>query len=79
MSEMVDRIARAIAEAGNGGVWTDEQWYKEYQRDIHRIRARAAIKAMREPTDEMVHAGLLAGCRVNSIEGWRAMVDEALK
>lgn len=53
---MVERVARAIAETGNGGVWTDETWYKEYQRDFHRKRARAAIEAMKEPTRSMVNA-----------------------
>lgn len=56
MSDKIEQVARAIAVAGNGGVWTDENWYKEYQRDIHRIRARAAIEAMREPTEAMIEA-----------------------
>ena len=67
MSEIVERVAKAIEGAVVGDI------------GIARIAARAAIEAMREPTNEMIHAGLMAGCRVNSIEGWRAMVDEASK
>ena len=40
---------------------------------------RSIIESMREPTGDMIHAGLMAGCRINTVEGWRAMIDEASK
>lgn len=62
MSEtMVERVARAIAEA-SGALWEAED---HEGRALFRRDARAAIEAMREPTDEMVIAGLEAGARHN--------------
>lgn len=89
MSEMVERVAQAIALASNGGTWDD--WYNDEQREFHRKRARAAIEAMREPTEDMWKAGLATG-HVGGIgdngglepndfdpeEVWPAMIDAAL-
>lgn len=77
--DIVERVARAIAETGNGGVWTDENWYKEYQRDFHRKRARAAIEAMREPTYAMRHADDVKEWPEDATACWKAMIDAALK
>lgn len=79
---MVERVAKAIAMTGNGGTWDD--WYNEEQRDFHRKRARAAIEAMRDPTDAMKNvegAHWDYGCHVcgGLTEGWYKMIDEALK
>ena len=41
MTDIVDRVAEAIALASNGGTW--DNWYNEDQREFHRKRARAAI------------------------------------
>jgi len=72
MSEMVQRVADAIAEAAD---LDSDTMYKDM--------ARAAIEAMREPTQEMkavdgVHWGY--GCHVcgGLTEGWHAMIDAAL-
>lgn len=74
MNEMVERVARAICTARR---WSPENWY------LAKDEARAAIEAMREPTQAM-----LLGCRgkhylpfdhAELIEGWQAMCDEALK
>lgn len=46
MSEMVERVARAMAEAAGDD-------YEENRSFLHRV-ARAAIEAMREPTPEML-------------------------
>jgi hypothetical protein len=46
MSEMVERVARAIEDSLNSDL--DDAWKKA---------ARAAIEAMREPTEEMVKDG----------------------
>lgn len=82
MSEMVERVAKAIALAGNGGDWDDRTFYQDEHKEFHRKRARAAIEAMREPTDAMVSYvvtwgpdGLGDGCR----EVWSDMINEALK
>ena len=41
---------------------------------------RAAVVAMREPTPEMIEAGIIAGCTVEStvVRIWQAMIDAAL-
>ena len=79
MSEMIERVAQAICGDDN----------PENILTIHRTRARAAIEAMREPTDAMKVAALSAtfdeergGDRVYARDVpiiWNAMIDEALK
>jgi hypothetical protein len=80
MSDMVERVARAIAAAGTIVDWDEmsvacqEQFTKE---------ARAAIEAMREPTEAMVDAAWASWEDVEGSKGfvgaWQAMIDEALK
>jgi hypothetical protein len=82
MSEMIDRVAEAIALAGNGGTWDD--WYNEDQKEFHRKRARAAIETMHLPTIDMQRAGFEAleprpSCNCDEYTIWQAMIDEALK
>lgn len=76
MSEMIERVALAISGGDDPASILK----------IHRHRARAAIKAMREPTEAMVTAG--AGAEDHEFgviglqpatEAWRLMIDEALK
>lgn len=70
MSEMVERVARAIAEARFGiGCPVDGD---------DRIAARAAIEAMREPTDAMVDAAYGRERTGTERGNWRAMIDAAL-
>ena len=67
MNEMVRRVADAIGEAG-GVVITWSQ-------------ARAAIAAMREPTDEMIVAAYKDPSFVPDLSPtgtWQAMIDAAL-
>jgi hypothetical protein len=68
--DMLEKVARAIAEAMEGGgfLWPDV--------------AHAALEAMREPTEEMLIAGIEsrdsgAGGTISEI--WRAMIDAVLK
>jgi hypothetical protein len=66
MNEMVERVARAIGAT--------------HERDAPVLvaleeLARAAIGAMREPTQSMIEAGRLQELRS---EIWRVMIDEAL-
>jgi len=72
MSSMVERVARAIAESNE--VWGDDL-----------VKARAAIAAMREPTEAMVNAGshlYVAGTARGELDYeaetvWKAMIDAA--
>jgi hypothetical protein len=74
MSEMVERVAKAIMTA-------NEQSTGLKFSDLCRDMARAAIEEMREPVPGMRSAG--ADVAGNSEDGaaiiWRAMIDEALK
>lgn len=72
MSEMVARVTRALQACEPAQIG---------QRTGQRL-ARAAIEAMREPTDEMLSAGSAAaeacdeGWETNAT--WRAMIDVAV-
>lgn len=74
MTNMVERVARAIMMV-NGFDMTPEEADNSWW--AWRSDAEAAIKAMREPTDEMMEAA-------NNVElapwssGWQAMIDAAL-
>lgn len=74
MSEMIERVARALAKLADNDNWN------EFVPD-----ARAAIEAMREPTDAMMAAVDCAGEKADWLSGrawtaaWQAMIDEALK
>ena len=96
MSEMVERVARVLYDtrirhmelvhSGNVDHYStlsfDERAdiYREYSRDA----AHAAIKAMREPADEMVQAvqhqpGLAVDIDLWNREVWKRMIDKALE
>lgn len=79
---MVEKVARAICDSdfcdngdhGAGEAWADMD---EQQRDYYRDNARAAIKALREPTEAM----LIAAAEINGlaiIPEWCAAIDAAL-
>ena len=68
-SEMVERVARAIALWRHGG---ETNW--EHFED----HAKIAIAAMREPTNEMLRTYQVE--RTQEIKAiWQNMIDEALK
>ena len=73
MSEMIDRVARALDPGAfqmTGGDSADA-------REDARIMARAAIEAMREPTKAMIDAGMQhEGIDLRS--EYCAMIDAAL-
>jgi hypothetical protein len=81
MSEKVDQVAKAIAD-----YWLSDGFDPSEPSDG---AARAAIAAMREPTEAMQDAGIRApeairpSCDhevvVNPGRIWRQMIDEALK
>ncbi len=64
MSEMVERVAKAIHKVNDGRSSKNlrvpwEQCIQVYQ-ELLRNEARAAIEAMREPTKQMIDKGLTA-------------------
>lgn len=74
MSEMVERVAKAIVEV-NGN--TEGLTFSE----LSRAMARAAIESMREPSEAMLaafndHCDEGGCCLVKT--GYRAMIDAAL-
>ncbi|WP_313326297.1 hypothetical protein [Sphingobium yanoikuyae] len=89
MSEMIERVAKAIYEE-------DDPWHKAWpwpnlnesqgSPEPYRRIAAAAIKAMREPTNFMLveateNAGPIDCCSVDekgAKEVWQAMIDAAL-
>lgn len=87
MSEMVERVAVALAKS-NGGDFFDPKFYTEEQRNVWRTKARDGISAMREPTTAMLAAGdceifedraAPTDWQLRAVRsGWRAMVDAAL-
>lgn len=82
--DMVERVARAIYERNSkrtNYVWPDDVYPAIRNRCLR--DARAAIEAMREPTEEMVNAGAVAEGDTN-LEAqarslWEAMIDAILK
>ena len=83
MSEMIDRVALAICGDDNPANILA----------IHRTRARAAIEAMRTPTDEMVSLGVgavklaknishgadpSAVLKGRTVLAWQVMINAAL-
>lgn len=74
MTEMIDRVAKAIFEAMDVTDGLDSSAAERY--------ARAAIEAMREPTDAQITAFSRA-CDTNGQclvkYGYNAMIDAALK
>lgn len=67
MSEMIERVAKALG----GGDWDS----CPNDRPRWREDARAAIEAMREPTEEMIEAANECEASWKSI--WPAMLDAA--
>jgi len=76
MSSMVERVARAIEKKLSRTDPYDERQHKRFNYDEC---ARAAIAAMREPTEGMLAAG--AWELTNEYVGrqWQAMIDAALE
>lgn len=86
MSEIVERVAVAIFKrARDESDWSE---ISEDERHQWRADARAAIAAMREPTETMPMAGFHAAFETSDEpvyvgdheirKMWRAMIDDAL-
>lgn len=74
--EMVERVARALCQRKNG--WRNDPGFIDRQWHLDIEDARAAIEAMREPTEAMVEVGRRHEPQIG-IEGiYRDMIDAAL-
>jgi DNA-binding LacI/PurR family transcriptional regulator len=93
MPEMVERVARAMWERTHDGSWPEDADRTGHDNlDLYREDARAAIAAMREPTEAMGKAAAThcnERLRESSViqsgrlsvpifDIWRAMIDAAL-
>lgn len=82
--EMVERVARRLWHLKYGTNWDD---YHEDARAEFRQQARAAIEAMREPTETMIAAAWTERSSLDEAPTpgatfkllWQAMIDEALQ
>jgi hypothetical protein len=68
MSEMIERVARAIDRA-----------ISEQHDPTPGYLARAAIQALRNPTREMLERGYENNFGYYPTQAWQAMIDEVLK
>jgi hypothetical protein len=85
MSEMIEQVAKAMwdvrrAHANKDGIFL-EFWGDGTVPKANGImeEARAAINAMREPTEVMQKAAREQTGQQSYADVWRAMIDEALK
>jgi hypothetical protein len=72
-------------DSGNAGEFSEEHSYdtaelaeSEFQRKRDNRSARAAIAAMRKPTEAMLRAGDLPAHEENTLEVWQEMIDAIL-
>lgn len=79
MSEMVDKVAAAIYEHELQTYPESAAAKKEFFIDsIYHDAVRIALKAMREPTEEMVKAAWADALAEDAKGVWCAMIDAAL-
>lgn len=80
---MVERVARAMVaeDSGQEGSMLFDTHWKEFGEGYMKT-ARAAIEAMREPTEEMVNSGECADDGMTHtdtvVDIYQAMIDAAL-
>lgn len=68
-TSMIDRVARTILESVSPAPW---DMHGPEEQEAYMEAARAAIAAMREPTEDMIHSEYAGGI-------WRSMIDAALE
>jgi hypothetical protein len=77
MTEMVERVAALLSRQKGGHNLPPDFWnnIRPETREIYRAQARAIIKAMREPSEEMMEA-----CYPDEDAKpiWQDMIDAAL-
>jgi hypothetical protein len=78
MNEMIDRVADALTDEILGN-WDVGELGRQAALDL----ARIALKAMRDPTDDMMEAGMGVGsfpmCNGEVLVRWEAMIDRSLQ
>ncbi len=86
MSEMVERVAMAIERTHHDDDASFEEAWADHDVVRHNrlLEARAAIAAMREPTEAMITEAMIVADVWDDPDmvvafAWRAMIDEALK
>ena len=78
-SDMIERVARAICDVHADQLGEHRHLVEPFQSN-YRAMAAATIKAMREPTDDMLAIGndiVFSNCEKMKV-AWQAMIDEAL-
>lgn len=81
-NELIERIAGTIWTAWRGPEEWGGAWAKvsDRSRSTGLAMGRAAILALREPTEAMIAAGYAAEVNGQATAGiWRAMIDAALR
>lgn len=86
MTEIIERVAQAIYRAQKGRDASEEFWTTPATgANFYRDMARAAIAAMREPTEAMIDASPIEGVawdkysRGYATDCYRAMIDAAIQ
>ena len=82
MSEMVERVARAICFSRQSCEWCKVACLAsraELEKSPQWTKALAAIGAMRDPTDAMLGEALYSAVAERADLVWRDMIDAALK
>jgi len=77
MNEMIETVARAIYEKRNGTGCKPWPRLPRSHQDPYRSDARAAIEAMRDPTEAMWGAVIDSPAKLRRSD-WRDMIDAAL-
>ena len=76
MSEMIERVARAIYVATPRN--KPYSLLTRFKRNALEAEARAAIEAIREPTEAMLDAIYVSEQYYIGVPAWRAAIDAAL-
>ena len=80
MNDMVEQVAKAIWNHRFPDMSWESKSRSEGIKDDYRMNARAAIAAMREPTEAMMQAGdRELGFPEDYRIAWQASIDEALR
>lgn len=85
MSKVLERVARALEPQAWAALGTGDTLAYKNRRVSSLRKARAAIEAIREPTEEMMQAACDAAFQPVSLTseeayelGWRSMIDAIL-
>ena len=76
---MVERVAKALHKADNPDGSYEGFFAHTPDPQIYERMARAAIEAMREPTEAMDEEGAIFSDCNAATRTWQAMIDAALK